>query len=145
MKYLKTFENSDTDKPDITSHLTTIKAIFQDYIDEYDIEELPDDLDEDDDTRPGFYYHLYWVGTDFNRRKLYFEFNVYVIHFDGYINDYYDTESFKNQYNILNKKVENFIKNNDKIKSQLKSFDYDCIIKTDDDSFHQSFKISYQF
>jgi len=39
-------------------HLDEIKSIFQDYIDEYNIDELPDDLDENDDSRPGIYYHI---------------------------------------------------------------------------------------
>lgn len=59
MKYLKYFENLNTLTPEqIKFHLGEIKDIFQDYIDEYNIEELPDDLDENDDSRPGIYYYI---------------------------------------------------------------------------------------
>jgi 6-pyruvoyl-tetrahydropterin synthase len=59
MKYLKYFENNSLSEDDISYHLDEIKNIFQDYIDEYDIEELPDDLEENDDSKPGIYYHIY--------------------------------------------------------------------------------------
>lgn len=55
MKYLKYFETKNSQ---ITDHLDDIKSILYDLIDEYGIQELPDDLDEDDDSKPGIYYHL---------------------------------------------------------------------------------------
>lgn len=58
MKYLKYFENNSLSKDEIQYHLDEIKNLFQDYIDEYNIDELPDDLEEDDDSRPGIYYHI---------------------------------------------------------------------------------------
>jgi len=59
MKYLKRFENINTLSEDERQyHLEEIKSLFQDYIDEYNIDELPDDLDENDDSRPGIYYHI---------------------------------------------------------------------------------------
>jgi len=59
MKYLKRFENLNSLTPEeVQFHLGEIKDLFQDYIDEYNIDELPDDLDEDDDSKPGIYYHI---------------------------------------------------------------------------------------
>lgn len=55
MKYLKLYE----DLNNIDYHLDEVKMIFFDYIDEYDMEELPEDLEEDDTSRPGLYYNLY--------------------------------------------------------------------------------------
>ena len=50
--------NNSLSEDDRQYHLDEIKSIFQDYIDEYNIDELPDDLDENDDSRPGIYYHI---------------------------------------------------------------------------------------
>jgi hypothetical protein len=59
MKYLKRFENLNSLTPEqVEFHLGEIKDLFQDYIDEYNIEELPDDMEEDDDSKPGIYYHI---------------------------------------------------------------------------------------
>jgi hypothetical protein len=59
MKYLKRFENLNSLTPEqVEFHLGEIKDLFQYYIDEYNIEEIPDDMDEDDDSRPGIYYHI---------------------------------------------------------------------------------------
>lgn len=61
MKYLKTYEAYESmilSKSEIEYHLDEIKNIFQYYIDEYNIDELPDDLDENDDSRPGIYYYI---------------------------------------------------------------------------------------
>jgi hypothetical protein len=59
MKYLKRFENLNSLTPEqVEFHLEEIKDLFQDYIDEYNIEELPDDMEEDDDSKPGIYYHI---------------------------------------------------------------------------------------
>jgi hypothetical protein len=55
MKYLKMYE----DLNNIDYHLDEVKMIFFDYIDKYDMEELPEDLEEDDTSRPGLYYNIY--------------------------------------------------------------------------------------
>lgn len=55
MKYLKMYE----DLNNIDYHLDEVKMIFFDYIDKYDMEELPEDLEEDDTSRPGIYYDIY--------------------------------------------------------------------------------------
>ncbi len=70
MKYLKKFEDLDLAKEDIQFHLDEVKSIFQEYIDEYDIELIPDDLDEDDNSRPGLYYNLYSSWTDSKRKQI---------------------------------------------------------------------------
>jgi hypothetical protein len=53
MKYLKTYESFDSKE-----HIEEIKSVFQDIIDDYNLEELPDDLDYGDYSRPGIYYHF---------------------------------------------------------------------------------------
>jgi len=58
MKYLKYFENNSLSEDERQYHFDEIKSIFQDYIDEYNIDELPDDLDYGDYSRPGIYYHI---------------------------------------------------------------------------------------
>ena len=78
MKYLKKFEDLDLAKEDIQFHLDEVKSIFQEYIDEYDIELIPDDLDEDDNSRPGLYYNLYSSWTDYKRKQIGFELPIYI-------------------------------------------------------------------
>jgi hypothetical protein len=51
MRYLKSFEN-------MSDNFSEIKDIFLDYIDKYNIEELPDDLEEFDESKPVIYYHF---------------------------------------------------------------------------------------
>ena len=53
MRYIKTYENFNHQDA-----LEEIKSVFQDIIDDYNLQELPDDLDYGDFSRPGIYYHL---------------------------------------------------------------------------------------
>jgi hypothetical protein len=53
MRYIKTYESFDSKE-----HIEEIKSVFQDIIDDYNLEELPDDLDYGDYSRPGIYYHF---------------------------------------------------------------------------------------
>jgi len=63
MKYLKKFNESvglsSEDREELKQE---IMDYFQEIIDEFDLEELPDDLTEDDDT-PGIFYHIYEHST----------------------------------------------------------------------------------
>jgi len=58
MKYLKYFENNSLSEDERQYHLDEIKSVFQDIIDDYNLEEIPDDLDYGDYSRPGIYYHI---------------------------------------------------------------------------------------
>jgi hypothetical protein len=53
MRHIKTYENFNHQDA-----LEEIKSVFQDIIDDYNLQELPDDLDYGDFSRPGIYYHL---------------------------------------------------------------------------------------
>lgn len=53
MRYIKAYENFNHQDA-----LEEIKSVFQDIIDDYNLQELPDDLDYGDFSRPGIYYHL---------------------------------------------------------------------------------------
>ena len=53
MRYIKTYESFN-----YQDALEEIKSVFQDIIDDYNLEELPDDLDYGDYSRPGIYYNL---------------------------------------------------------------------------------------
>jgi hypothetical protein len=75
MKHLNTFESYGYNKPhipqeELNRYLDEIKSAFLEYIDEFDIEQIPDDLDEDDDSMPGLYYNLYWDWYDKNRKRI---------------------------------------------------------------------------
>jgi len=59
MKYLKYFENNNNSNHNIEDHIDEVKSVLYDIIDNYDIEEIPDDLDENDHSRPGIYYYIY--------------------------------------------------------------------------------------
>jgi len=113
MKYLKKFENLNTLTTDqIKFHLGEIKDIFQDYIDEYNIDELPDDLEEDDDSRPGIYYHI----VDFSEiadkqrrpngvlRRCQFELTLYCVgqfYLNWYLGDKDWTEEDAKEKNVI--------------------------------------------
>ena len=59
MKHLNTFESykgPSIPQEELDRFLDEIKSAFIDYIDEFDIEPIPDDLDENDDSNPGLYY-----------------------------------------------------------------------------------------
>jgi len=58
MKYLKYFENNSLSEDERQYHLDEIKSVFQDIIDDYNLEEIPADLDYGDYSRPGIYYHI---------------------------------------------------------------------------------------
>ena len=88
MRYLKKFEQtnvlSDSERE---YHLNEIHDLFLDCIDEYNIEELPDDMDEDDDSKPGIYYHISdfsEIADKFRRengvlRRCQFELSLYCV------------------------------------------------------------------
>ena len=131
MKYLKKFEDLDVSenrsKEEIQSHLDEIKSVFQEYIDDFDIEELPADLEEDDDSVSGLFYHLYWYATDKRRGKLLFQFDFYI----------YDNENRDFRYKFIE-----FLKFKDEIKKSLTSRGYGVVyhsdFKTMDDDYPQS-------
>ena len=128
MKYLKEFESYNIpEKEDIQVHLDEIKSVFQEYIDDFNIEELPADLDEDDDTVTGLFYHLYWYGTDKKREKIHFQFDFYI----------YDNEDRDFRYKFIE-----FLKFKDEIKKSLTSRGYDVVyhpeFKTMNDDYPQS-------
>lgn len=61
MKYLKTYEAYESmilSKSEIEYHLDEIKNIFQDYIDEYNIEELDRLSSQYDGSKSGIFYHI---------------------------------------------------------------------------------------
>ena len=113
MKYLKRFENINTLSEDERQyHLDEIKSLFQDYIDEYNIDELPDDLDENDDSRTGIYYHI----ADFSEiadkyrmpngvlRRPQFELNLYCVgqfYLNWYLGDKDWTEEDAKEKNVI--------------------------------------------
>jgi len=81
MKHLNTFESykrPSIPQEELDRFLDEIKSAFIEYIDEYDIELIPDDLDENDDSKPGIYYNLYWSWHDTRRKKIGFEFSIYL-------------------------------------------------------------------
>jgi hypothetical protein len=118
MKHLKKFEDLDVSenrsKEEIQSHLDEIKSVFQEYIDDFDIEELPADLEadphadqEDDDSVSGLFYHLY------KRRGM----NLLLFQFDFYLYDNEDGD-------FINKFIR-FLEFKDEIKKSLTSRGYD--------------------
>lgn len=117
MKYLKKFE-SLSKNDEIDTHLDEIKSVFQEYIDDFYIEELPADLEEDDDTVTGLFYHLYWYATDKRREKMLFQFDFYI--YDNENRDFRD-------------KFIQFLKFKDEIKNSLTSRGYQV-------TYHQNFK-----
>jgi hypothetical protein len=140
MKYLKTFENIHTDIPDISSHLERIKAIFQDYIDEYDMEEFPDNLDGIIDEESGFFYQIFYVKTDYDKRTLLFRVKI-VVNID------YPSTTFSFRKSLENKAKE-FYDKQEIIEDQLKSFDYECVVNCEsyeEAYLEQTFDITYQF
>ncbi len=118
MKYLKKFEsNFVTNRPNIPKEdldrmLDEIKSAFIEYLDEYDIELIPDDLDEDDDSKPGLYYNLWWNWHDTRNKKIGFELPIYI-----YWNDERSKSIFVNRFFEFYDKLED-------IKSHLESMGY---------------------
>ena len=120
MKYLKKFEDLDLAKEDIQFHLDELKSIFQEYIDDFDIEELPADLEadphadqEDDDSVSGLFYHLYK-----RRGKTYMNLSSFALfQFDFYLYDNEDGD-------FINKFIR-FLEFKDEIKKSLTSRGYD--------------------
>jgi hypothetical protein len=78
MKYLKKFENIEISEAEKKHLLDQIKFVFFDLVDDFDMEEIPEDLNEQDDTRPGLYYHLYQSWVDLKRSKVGFELVIYI-------------------------------------------------------------------
>jgi len=81
MNYLKTFEGFNNQDA-----AEEIKSVFQDIIDDYNLQELPDDLDYGNDfSKPGIYYHIsnfYEVAEKTRRdngtlRRCHFELTLY--------------------------------------------------------------------
>jgi hypothetical protein len=117
MKYLKYFEGADNSKSDIPQEdldrmLDEIKSTFIEYLDEYDIELIPDDLDENDDSRTGLYYDLWWNWYDTRNKKIEFEFSIYI-----YWNDNFNKSLVVNRFYKFYDKLED-------IKSHLESMGY---------------------
>jgi hypothetical protein len=117
MKYLKYFEGTDNSKSDIPQEdldrmLDEIKSAFIEYLDEYDIELIPDDLDENDDSRTGLYYDLWWNWYDTRNKKIGFEFSIYI-----YWNDNFSKSLVVNRFYNFYDKLED-------IKSHLDSMGY---------------------
>ena len=114
MKYLKRFENLNSLTPEeVQFHLDEIKSAFLEYTDEFDIEQIPDDLDEDDDSMPGLYYNLYWDWHDKNRKRIGFEFSIYL-----YWSDKRNKKIFVDKFFEFYSKLED-------VKSHLKSMGYE--------------------
>lgn len=114
MKYLKKFENhnSKISQEDLDIMLDEIKSSFIEYLDEYNIELIPDDLEEDDDSDPGIYYNLHWSWHDIKRKQIGFELPIYI-----YWNDERSKSIFVNRFFEFYDKLED-------IKSHLKSMGY---------------------
>ena len=99
MKYIKKFEQTNTlSESEREYHLNEIHDLFLDCIDEYNIEELPDDMDEDDDSKPGIYYYISdfsEIADKFRRengvlRRCQFELSLYCTspyYLDFYVGD----------------------------------------------------------
>lgn len=122
MRYLNTFESHNSiysgNRPNIPQeeldrHLDEIRSAFIEYIDEFDIELIPDDLDEDDDSQPGLYYNLYWSWQDIKRNQLGFEFSIYL-----YWSDKRNKKIFVDKFFEFYSKLED-------VKSHLKSMGYE--------------------
>jgi len=81
MKYLKKFESEKNilTRKEILDLKILIKDILQSVIDKYDLEELPDDMEEDDDSNPGLYYHLYCMGHHTVMKKVYFKCDFHLV------------------------------------------------------------------
>ena len=67
------FNGLNMSQEELDRFLDEIKSAFIEYIDEFDIEPIPDDLDENDDSKPGLYYNLYWSWHDTRRKKIGFD------------------------------------------------------------------------
>jgi hypothetical protein len=116
MKHLNTFESHNRPhipQEELDKHLDEIKSAFIEYIDEFDIELIPDDLDLDDDSQPGIYYNLYWSWHDTRRKKIGFEFSIYL-----YWNDKRTKKIFVDKFFEFYSKLEY-------VKSHLKSMGYE--------------------
>lgn len=116
MKHLNTFESykgPSIPQEELDRFLDEIKSAFIEYIDEYDIEPIPDDLDENDDSKPGLYYNLYWSWHDTRRKKIGFEFSIYL-----YWNDKRTKTIFVDRFFEFYDKLED-------VKSHLKSMGYE--------------------
>ncbi len=143
MKYLKYFETKNSQ---ITDHLDDIKSILYDLIDEYGIQELPDDLDEDDDSKPGIYYHLvdfYDIaektrGRNNQLRRPHIELIFYCIggwELDSYLGDPNWTKKDAEQSNLKWYKYFDIIeKEVPMIVNRLKSMGYKVKYDTADDA-----------
>jgi hypothetical protein len=139
MKYLKKFENNSISKDEIQYHLDDILSIFQEYIDEYDIENLNLLKKYQNNDRHGLYYSLDFYATDYKIKKIYFRFTTYVI-------------ADNTEKNLITDKFLEFTENKPKIISTLNSFGYDCITHFPfpftidiEDCVEYQFRISYQF
>lgn len=129
MKYLKYFENINSNE-----HIEEIKMSLYDIIDKYSIEELPDDLEEDDFSKSGIYYHLmdyYEIAEKFKRangklRRPHFELRFYChseYHLSHYLHD--DEPDNHKDENKIWTKFFNIIKNDIPILvKRLESMDY---------------------
>jgi hypothetical protein len=140
MKYIKKFENIKISQDEIQNHLYEIQEIFQEYIDNYDIEQinlasLPN--------QNGLYYNVEYVGTDY--KKIYFNYSIFIID-DNVLNVGSD------KYSVFNRFLE-FQKNNLIIISTLKSFGYECKTRVpftkggktiDNEAAEYQFKINYE-
>jgi hypothetical protein len=117
MKYLKYFEGTDNSKSDIPQEdldrmLDEIKSAFIEYLDEYDIELIPDDFLSHHFHLTGLYYDLWWNWYDTRNKKIGFEFSIYI-----YWNDNFSKSLVVNRFYNFYDKLED-------VKSHLESMGY---------------------
>lgn len=124
MKYLKMYE----DLNNIDYHLDEVKMIFFDYIDKYDMEELPEDLEEDDTSRPGIYYDIYVV--DNNK-----EISLTIYCQSEWVQDW--LVGGDDNLNKLWKKFDKFIDELPKFRERLESAGYIIYYKLPKDLFEE--------
>lgn len=140
MKYLKKFESEKIimTRKEILDLEMTIKDILQDVIDKYDLEELPDDMEEDDDSNPGLYYHLYWMGHDTIMKKVFYKCDFHLVDPTIDFESYPDTE--------LTLKFDDLYKDcAGKILQTLKSYDFHNRISVSESGDFFEMYITYQY
>jgi hypothetical protein len=133
MKYLKTFENIDNLELEEKAqyHRQMIKAIFQEWIDEFDIIEMQD---IDDTYERGMYYNLKlnWPLSDFASRLLYKKIFFQLTFWWNMPVD--DDEHYK---------VEQALFVSEKAVERLKSAGYECKVK--ENEYDIQFEISCHY
>lgn len=139
MKYLKKFESGKNimTRKEILDLEMSIKDILQDVIDKYDLEELPDDMEEDDDSNPGLYYHLHYLGHATTHSLVYFECGFHLV--DPTIDfEYPDTE--------LSLKFDDLYKDcRSEITETLESYGFHSRVSLSDSEVFFVMYITYQY